>query len=526
LKLHDEVSVNAIDFFDHGWRLNPAAPCLIDASTGTVLSYDDVRGITVAVAANLRALGYEEGCKASVLSPNHPVAYAVVLGIVRAGLTWIPMNPRLGETEIAAMYHDFDCEVLFYLSPLAAAVGVIRRSPHHIKEFICIDAAGEDPILAAWMKDAPAGFAELPHDPERAYVIQPTGGTTGRPKGVMMVARNLECVVAGLMIAMPGARRPVFLAAAPLTHAGGMVMQSILAQGGAGVVVGKISASVLLEAIPKYRVTHVFLPPTVIYDLLASPEVGWHDYSSLVYFMYAASPIAPAKLREAIEVFGPVMTQLYGQTEAGLPNTFLGPAEHLDAAGNIDETRLTSCGRASPLSRVAIMAPDGTLLPRGEIGEIVIQSHGVMIGYYKNPDATAEVSAHGWHHTGDLAYQDAEGFFHIVDRIKDMVISGGFNIYSAEVEAGILAHPAVKDCAVIGVPDAKWGEALKAFVELKPGETVTEPELLGFCRDKLGGMKTPKTLHIIDAIPRSATGKILKRDLRAAYWEGSGRMVS
>jgi acyl-CoA synthetase (AMP-forming)/AMP-acid ligase II len=172
------------------------------------------------------------------------------------------------------------------------------------------------------------------------------------------------------------------------------------------------------------------------------------------------------------------------------------------------------------------MAPDGTLLPRGEIGEIVIQSHGVMIGYYKNPDATAEVSAHGWHHTGDLAYQDAEGFFHIVDRIKDMVISGGFNIYSAEVEAGILAHPAVKDCAVIGVPDAKWGEALKAFVELKPGETVTEPELLGFCRDKLGGMKTPKTLHIIDAIPRSATGKILKRDLRAAYWEGSGRMVS
>ncbi len=518
--------MNAIDFFDHGWQMNPSAPCLIDAASGDVLTYDDVRAITIKVAATLRARGYGEGCKASVLSPNHPVAYATVLGIVRAGLTWIPMNPRLAETEIALMYRDFDCEVLFYLSPLAAAVAAIKNSTHHIKEFICIDEAGEDPTLAEWTQGAAVAFAELPHNPERPYVIQPTGGTTGRPKGVMMVARNLECVVAGLLIAMPSAQRPVFLAAAPLTHAGGMVMQSILAQGGAGIVVGKIAAAELLESIPKHRITHVFLPPTVIYDLLASPQIRQHDYSSLVYFMYAASPIAPAKLREAIEVFGPVMTQLYGQTEAGLPNTFLAPAEHFDAQGNIDESRLTSCGRASPLSRVAIMAPDGALLPRGEIGEIVIQSHGVMIGYYKNPAATAEVSAHGWHHTGDLAYQDADGFFHIVDRIKDMVISGGFNIYSAEVEAGILAHPAVKDCAVIGVPDPKWGEALKAFAELKPGESATPQDLLEFCRKQLGGMKTPKTLHIIDAIPRSATGKILKRELRAAYWDGGSRMVS
>jgi acyl-CoA synthetase (AMP-forming)/AMP-acid ligase II len=291
-------------------------------------------------------------------------------------------------------------------------------------------------------------------------------------------------------------------------------------------VVGKISSAILLEAIPKYRITHIFLPPTVIYDLLASPDIGRHDYSSLIYFMYAASPIAPAKLREAIERFGPVMTQLYGQTEAGLPNLFLSPTEHLDANGNIDESRLTSCGRASPLSRVAIMAEDGTLLPPGQIGEIVIQGNGVMVGYYNNPAATAEVSAHGWHHTGDLAYQDADGFFHIVDRIKDMVISGGFNIYSAEVESGILAHPAVKDCAVIGVPDAKWGEALKAFVELKAGEEASTDDILVFCRARLGGMKTPKSLHIIEAIPRSATGKILKRELRAAYWRDSERMVS
>ncbi len=499
---------------------------MIDVTSGDTLSYDDVRVITLQVAATLRARGYAPGCKASVLSPNHPRAYAAVLGIVRAGLTWIPMNPRLAEGDIALMYHEFDCEVLFYLAALAPQVAAIRQAAHGIREFVCIDAPGEDVSLADWTEGVAAEFAELPHDPERPYVIQPTGGTTGRPKGVMMVARNLECVVAGLMIAMPCAQRPVFLAAAPLTHAGGMVMQSILAQGGAAVVVGKISAPVLLEAIPRFGISHVFLPPTVIYDLLASPQIGQHDYGSLRYFMYAASPIAPAKLREAIGVFGPVMTQLYGQTEAGLPNTFLSPAEHFDADGRIDESRLTSCGRASPLSRVAIMAADGRLLPRGEIGEIVIQSHGVMVGYYKNPSATAEVSAFGWHHTGDLAYQDGDGFFHIVDRIKDMVISGGFNIFSAEVEGGILAHRAVKDCAVIGVPDDKWGEALKAFVELKAGESATAEELLAFCRVRLGGMKTPKTLHVIDAIPRSPTGKILKRELRAAYWPDAGRMVS
>jgi acyl-CoA synthetase (AMP-forming)/AMP-acid ligase II len=518
--------VNSIDFFDHGWRRNPQAPCLIDAITGEILTYDDVCAITISVAATLRARGYGEGCKASVLSPNHPRAYATILGIVRAGLIWIPMNPRLADSEISMMYQDFGCEVLFYLSPLAPSIASIKGAPHAIREFICIDAAGADPSLAAWTEGAAATFAALPHNPERAYVIQPTGGTTGKPKGVMMVARNLECVVASMMIAMPCATPPVFLAAAPLTHAGGMVMQSILAQGGAGVVVGKISSAILLEAIPKYGITHIFLPPTVIYDLLASPDIGRHDYSSLIYFMYAASPIAPAKLREAIERFGPVMTQLYGQTEAGLPNLFLSPTEHLDANGNIDESRLTSCGRASPLSRVAIMAEDGTLLPPGQIGEIVIQGNGVMVGYYNNPAATAEVSAHGWHHTGDLAYQDADGFFHIVDRIKDMVISGGFNIYSAEVESGILAHPAVKDCAVIGVPDAKWGEALKAFVELKAGEEASTDDILVFCRARLGGMKTPKSLHIIEAIPRSATGKILKRELRAAYWRDSERMVS
>jgi acyl-CoA synthetase (AMP-forming)/AMP-acid ligase II len=506
--------------------MGPGAPCLIDAASGDTLSYDEVRAITIRVAATLRARGYAEGAKASVLSPNHPVAYAVILGIVRAGLIWIPMNPRLAESEIAALYNDFGCEVLFYLSPLADAVMAIKESSHSIRDFVCIDAAGADMCLDDWTAGTAETFADLPHDPERPYVVQPTGGTTGRPKGVMMVARNLECVVAGMVMATPFARRPVFLAAAPLTHAGGMVMQSILAQAGAGVILGKVSAPAILDAIETYRITHVFLPPTVIYDLLASPGVRGRDYSSLVYFMYAASPIAPAKLREAIGVFGPVMTQLYGQTEAGLPNTFLSPAEHFDAAGNIDETRLTSCGRASPLSRVAIMAVDGTLLPQGEIGEIVVQSNGVMVGYYKNPQATEEVSAYGWHHTGDLAYQDADGFFHIVDRIKDMVISGGFNIYSAEVENGILAHPAVKDCAVIGVPDAKWGEALKAFVELKEGAVASEEEILRLCREKLGGMKTPKTLHIIEAIPRSATGKILKRELRAAHWQGAGRMVS
>jgi acyl-CoA synthetase (AMP-forming)/AMP-acid ligase II len=231
------------------------------------------------------------------------------------------------------------------------------------------------------------------------------------------------------------------------------------------------------------------------------------------------------KLVEAIRVFGPVLTQTYGQAEACMICTFFSPADHVAALESNKRHRLASCGRASPLMRLEVMDDDGKILPRGERGEIVVRGGLVMAGYYNNEAATREASTFGWHHTGDIGVIDEDGFVYIVDRKKDMIISGGFNVFPSEVEQVLWSHPAVQDCAVIGVPDDKWGEAVKAVVELKPGVTATEDELIHLAKDKLGGVKAPKSVDFIAALPRSPVGKVLKKTLREPYWAGRERKI-
>jgi len=224
-------------------------------------------------------------------------------------------------------------------------------------------------------------------------------------------------------------------------------------------------------------------------------------------------------------VFGPVLTQTYGQAEACMICTFLSPEDHVAALETNKRHRLASCGRISPLVRLETMDDQGRVLPRGERGEIVVRGALVMKGYYNNPQATEEASAFGWHHTGDIGVIDEDGFVYIVDRKKDMIISGGFNVFPSEVEQVLWGHPAVQDCAVIGVPDDKWGEAVKAVVELKPGTTASAEELIALARDKLGGVKAPKSVDFIAALPRSPVGKVLKKTLREPYWAGRERKI-
>jgi acyl-CoA synthetase (AMP-forming)/AMP-acid ligase II len=231
------------------------------------------------------------------------------------------------------------------------------------------------------------------------------------------------------------------------------------------------------------------------------------------------------KLHEAIDVYGSVRTQAYGQTEAPLLCTFLGPAEHLIADPAALRRRLASCGRPTPFVRVEIMDDDGRLLRCNEVGEIVVRGDIVMKGYLDNPEENEKASRFGWHHTGDVGLRDEEGYFYIVDRKKDMIISGGFNIYPSEIEQVLWAHPTVKDCAVIGVPDSKWGESVTAIVELKPGAETDEAALSDYCRERLGGMKTPKRIEFWAELPRSNVGKVLKRDIRERFWQGQERRV-
>src|SRR6185312_5687765 len=281
----------------------------------------------------------------------------------------------------------------------------------------------------------------------------------------------------------------------------------------------------VMRAIEEHRVTHLFLPPTAVYRLLAHPDVRKYDYSSLCYFNYASAPMAPEKIKEAMEVFGPVMMTGFGQTELGPNTTFFSPEDHRCVLASGDERRLASVGRATLLARVEVMDDEGHLLPPETHGEIVVRTSAVMKGYFKDPAETARASAYGWHHTGDIGFKDREGWVYLIDRKRDMLISGGFNIFPSEIEKAVVAHPAVQDCAVVGAPHPQWGEAVTAVVELKAGASVATQELEAFCRARLASYKVPKSFELWPELPRSAAGKVLRRKVRERFWQGLDRNI-
>ncbi|MHB2266321.1 class I adenylate-forming enzyme family protein [Aliihoeflea sp. 2WW] len=517
--------MNGIDYFERGWSAGRDTVCLIDGVTREQMTYDEVRALTFRIGNALKGRGYNTGGHGAILALNEIGAFVTYLSLFRLGMAPITINSRNSVEENASLLDAMDCEILFYTSAFEQAMDTVRRFAPRIKEYVCIDsAAGSAPSLDQWIDGYGADEFEIPHDPNRLLLIQPTGGTTGRPKGVMVAHRGMETHVANMMAMEPCDYRPIYLAAAPLTHAAGYLMQTVLSQNGTGILLSKPDKQLILSLVEEFRVTHTFLPPTLIYELLDHPDIGKFDYSSMRCFLYGASPMAPEKVKRAIEVFGASMCQAYGQAEASYPNTFLSTKDHVEAVRHAP-ARLASCGRATPFCMVAIMK-DGQLQPDGEIGELVIRTTGIMLGYYKDAQATAEVAQNGWHLTGDVGYRDADGFFYIVDRKKDMIITGGFNVFSIEVETVLLSHPAVQNCAVVGAPDPKWGERILAEVELAQGASITEAELIAYCKEKIGSLKAPKQIVIANELPRSAVGKILKREVRAKYWADKTRMVN
>ena len=508
-----------IDYFDRGADLFPERHCLHDGTHGW--TYAEVRETTHRIANGLLKAGFAAGAKAAVYSPNHAMAYAALMGIVRAGLVWAPVNARNAIEENLFILDNTDVEVLFYHSSFEGYVSRIREACPRIGTFICID----DPAFESWLARFEAAAPDLPDAPDEVAILISSGGTTGRPKGVQITNRAIETLNSIFWACMPIEAPPVHLMVAPMTHAAGVCSFPLLPYGGTNIFMGTSDPGAILAAIEKHRVTHIYMPPTLIYILLAHPDIGKYDYSSLRNLVYASAPMSVDKLVEAIEVFGPVLTQTYGQAEAAMICTFFSPRDHAEALEGKKRHRLASCGKATPLMRVEVMDDEGRLLPRGERGEIVVRGGLVMKGYYKNPQATAEVSSFGWHHTGDIGVIDEDGFVYIVDRKKDMIISGGFNVFPSEIEQVLWGHPAVQDCAVIGVPDDKWGEAVKAVVELKPGAKAEAAELVALAREKLGGVKAPKSVDFVSTLPRSPVGKVLKKDLRATYWAGRERKI-
>ena len=490
-------------YLDKGASLGRDAPCL--TLDGVSLSYGDVQDLSHAVARALARSGVRAGDKVAILSGNDARAFACVFGIARRGAVWCPINPRNTMAESRELLGLFDCVALLYARSYAEIVDGLE-----LPTLVCLDE------LDAWLDESadPEAGDGADGPPDDTVMVIGTGGTTGRPKGVVLTDRAIETMTALALMGYPFGARPVYLAMAPLTHAAGVLCFPVMALGGEIVVMAKPDVGAFLALVEHRRVTHTFLPPTLIYMLLAHERLAATDLSSLQCFWYGAAPMSADRLEQALTSIGPVMAQLFGQVEAPMFVSMLPPSEHFRADGSVARERLSSAGRPSPLITVAIMAGNGTLLPPGERGEIVVRGSLVMAGYYKNPEATAEASRHGWHHTGDIGYLDDENYLFIVDRAKDMIITGGFNVYSVEVEQALMAHPAVRDCGVVGLPDEKWGERVVAVVQPQPGAEVQPPELVAFAKERIGSVKAPKQVHLWPDLPRSTVGKVLKTTIR------------
>jgi len=521
--------MRAIDYFDKGAELYPDRAAIIDR--GRRYTYREARDLSVRIAGALRANDLQDEDRVALYSPNDARVLFCMLGLLRAGGAWVPVNSRNAPDANIEYLNYSETSWLFYHSNFAVSVREFQARCPALRHCVCIDAEDrENPSLEAFFVQSPAieetDWGDESGNPEHLMGLVPTGGTTGPAKGVMVTNAAW-----GTMVEMASHYwrcddlDPVCLTTAPLSHAACPVAFAMFPLAATNVVLPAFDALEVLRSIERHRVTHMFLPPTAFYMLLEHPDVEKYDYSSLRVFLLAGSPASPAKIKRGIEIFGPCMCQCYGQTEAPMLLTWLDQETLVAAAMGDHPERLRSCGRATSAVRLAIMDDDGRLLPPNTPGEIVARGSLVSLGYYKMPEATAAIRAHGWHHTGDVGYRDEHGYFYIVDRKKDMIITGGFNVFCAEVEAAVMELPEVRECAVIGVPHEKWGEAVTAVVVLGNGKRLTAGEILAHCKTRLGGVKAPKSVEFRDEIPRTPAGKMDKKALRKPFWASADRAV-
>jgi fatty-acyl-CoA synthase len=521
--------MRAIDYFDKGADACPDRTAIVDGDTR--YSYREAQAVTHRIARAMWAAGLRGEECAAIYSHNDARVLLCMLGIMRAGAVWIPINYRNAVNANVEYMNYANAAWLFYHSNFRDSVAEIRQRVPSLRHLVCIDREdGDAPSWETFMQQGTEAdeidWADAYGNLDRLVGLVPTGGTTGPAKGVRVTS-----LAWGTMTEMAShywrsdAVDPVCLNVAPLSHAAGVVAFTMSTLGATNIVLPKFDALEVLQNIERFRCTHLFLPPTAFYALLAHPDVGKFDYSSLHVFLLAGSPVSPDKLKQGVEIFGPCMCQSYGQTEAPMLLTFLDSKTLAAAAAGAHPERLRSCGKPTSAVRLAIMDDRNHVLPANASGEIVARGTLVAGGYYNMPEATAEIRAYGWHHTGDIGYMDEDGYVYIVDRKKDMIITGGFNVYCGEIEARIMVLAQVYECAVIGVPHDTWGEAVKAIVVLRDGESLTEDAVLAHCKAKLGGVKSPKSVEFRSEIPKTPAGKIDRKSLRAPYWAHADRGV-
>lgn len=502
-------------------RYPAASPAI--SYQGERLAYGELVQRARRVAAALAACT-APGDRVALLELNSPAFLEVVLGATEASCVPVPINTRLAGPEIAYIINNAEARILFVGADHYAVVESIVDQLR--QDMLIIALQGDHPgwvDFPAW-RDAGAagGTPRAPRDDDDLTQLY-TSGTTGHPKGAFHSLRQWHDWIRICRESRWGRydAATTMLVVMPMFHIAALGTALLaLVQGARVVMLRRFDPGRALEAIETERVTDTLLAPAVLHALLAHPDFARHDLSSLTSICYGAAPMPPSVLEQLRARTSCKLVQVYGMTENLGLSTSLGSAEHDPALG-----KLASCGRPYAGTALRVVDAEGRELPRGETGEIVVRGPTTFKGYWRDPEATAAALRDGWLHTGDAGYLDEDGFLFILDRVKDMIISGGENIYPVEVENALCSHPGVAEAAVIGVPDERWGEAVKAVVVLKPGTTLQAAELIAFARERIAGYKTPRTVEFVPALPRNATGKLLRRALREPYWAGQARRV-
>ena len=483
-----------------------------------------------ALALALKSLGTEKGDRVAILQWNCPQFLETMLACFKAGLCVVPINARLNPEEVRYHVQDSEAAVVVYGHEFGADVAQIRETLTTTPKFISLRAA------AAWELDFERLVQEHATTVDQAVRVDAddlawlfyTSGTTGHPKGAMLTHGNLDYAVTGYLAdVLPIDCEDAALHAAPLSHGSGFQALANVARGAANVILfpRQFEPPNVFETIARYRITNLFLAPTMIKLLLNAPEIERYDLSSLRYVVYGGAPMYVDDLKAAVARLGQVLVQIFGQGETPMTGTYLRRQEHVVHGSEQQEARLMSAGVPRTGIDVRIVNPVDHEVPRGQQGELVVRGRTVMSGYWRQPEATADVLRNGWLHTGDVGYMDTGGYVFILDRKKDMIISGGANIYPREIEEVIQQHPAVKEVAVVGVPDELWGESVKAIVALRDGYSATEHDIVNECIAHLASYKKPKSVEFVPELPKNAYGKILKRELRERYWTRLDRGV-
>jgi acyl-CoA synthetase (AMP-forming)/AMP-acid ligase II len=480
------------------------------------------------LANALLALGAQKGDRVAVQAWNCPQLIELECALYKAGLVKVALNARLSAAETQETIVNAQARIVLAGARHIEVIEALRTQLEGVDNFVAIEGEAAGFLqYEALLERASSTNPDVEMLASDLAVLHFTSGSTGKLKAAMQTVGNrmasLRKVVMGRMPAQPG---DVLALAGPITHASGMFIQPFLGQGGTILLHDRFEPDSYLASLERHRVKAAFLVPTMINMLVKHPRISAHDLSSLRYMSYGGAPIAPALVKDAWEAIGPVLSQGYGAGETTGGLVTLSVDDHRQAIEGGQEHLLASCGRPFGESHVLIVDEHGRELAAGEVGEIVVAGPDVFAGYWREPELTAAALINGRLHTGDLARADERGYLYIVDRKKEMIISGGFNVYPTEIEQVLYRHPAIYEACVIGVPDENWGEAIKAVVVLREDRKASADELIEHCRGLLADFKKPRSIEFVSELPKNGNGKMSRKDVRERYWRGRERRVA